>query len=620
MSCILFPGGTGWSQGSVHGHARFEKVKGRADLGYVEIYEYKAFLCRDGSTSNNYVYHCGDPGTASHPNTGCFWFPTVQPGTYSLMTSFGKFYPRGKVTSSLTVVNGMTTERNSDEPIDYSGYYSKSTWDGSGGNPVFQTFVATGTSIARASFAKADSTSGGDIQFSIRESNGGAVETWPQVGPTRSVGRGGYGGDHWVAWQAGEVPTVPGRTYALRLYATNGVNIQPYWCSDGYYPNGTGYRNTQSNPAGHDYYMVVFADNDDTIATIQIRSTGLDNLAGWWDAWAQSYTARGTSLAGGALFGTVGAWSFTATCSVHRTTPNGPQVGPTKVIPSVYGVSTAGVAGVCFSQGEGPTTPGETYWLVYQVTGGFNPWRMNEGNAYSGGTASYYSGSWQIQAFDLYMDLYEYATGSPVPTPTATATPVPGSNILANWGFEQSAGDTHPSWTNNSDFGTNGLYPNPGGAQEGTQWAGYSYGGGDSSDQELYQTVPVVPGHTYYLSAYSNLGGTGGTATAKLMWANGAYPGKGNGVVVDTESWVHPGGIIPWTPMSGLVTPTASTLTFILRVEISGWGAGVNWDNCSLVDQTGPGDTPTNTPTVTATVPGYTPQTGADGPVWQMYR
>ena len=86
------------ADGSLHGHARFEKVKGRPDLGYVELYEYKAFICRDGNTSNCYGYHVGDPGTALHPGTGCYWFPSVPAGTYSLITSYGKFFPRGKIT------------------------------------------------------------------------------------------------------------------------------------------------------------------------------------------------------------------------------------------------------------------------------------------------------------------------------------------------------------------------------------------------------------------------------------------------------------------------------------------------------------------------------------------
>lgn len=402
--------------GNFHGHARFEKIKGDPSWGHVELYEYKAFLSPDGN-GTGYSYHCGDPGTAQHPYTGCITFRDIPPGTYSLMVSWGEFYPRGKVVSGVVISDGMWTEQNADQPIDYSGYLSKYNWDSAGGNPIYQTFVATGSSIVRASFAKADSSTGGQVYFSIHEDNGGNVEDWPQVGPTRSVNRGGSGGDHWVAWQAGEVPTMPGRMYAIRLYATNGVNIQPYWSLDSLYPQGTGYRESQSNPAEHDYYIVIFSDNDGTIATMMVRSSGYNYLVGWYDRWAQSYTARGISLAGASLMVTIGGaggWDFSVRVTVHSGSPDGPQVGPTKVMPCAF-APFAGVAGVCYSRGEVPTTIGQTYWIVYEREGGggFNTYRMNEGNVYSGGTAAYYDGSWHSQFFDLWMNLYEYKPLTP---------------------------------------------------------------------------------------------------------------------------------------------------------------------------------------------------------------
>ena len=37
------------ANGTVTGHSRFEKVQGNPGLGYVELYEYKAFLSPVGS-------------------------------------------------------------------------------------------------------------------------------------------------------------------------------------------------------------------------------------------------------------------------------------------------------------------------------------------------------------------------------------------------------------------------------------------------------------------------------------------------------------------------------------------------------------------------------------------
>jgi len=430
----------GFASGDFHGHARFEKIKGDPSKGYVELYEYKAFLSPNGP-GTGYSYHVGDPGTAVHPGQGCITFSDIPSGTYSLLSCFPEFFPRGKVVSGVVISDGMQTNQDADEPIDYSGYYTKSEWDPSGSNPIFQTFEATGSSIVRASFAKADSTGGGEIAFSIHEDTGGAVETWPQVGPTRSCGRGGYGSDHWVGWQAGEVHTLPGRTYAVRLFATNGIHIQPYWSDDGFYPHGTGYRGSQAGPAGHDYYVAVFSDSDDSRATLMVRSAGIGPLEGWYERWAQSYTAHGTSLAGAALFGTrggSGGWDFSVRIKVHEGAPDGPQVGPTKTMPCAY-APFFGLAGVSYSRGEVPTVEGETYWIAYEAAdgGGFNASRMNEGDLYAGGTAAHFNGSWSTQAFDLCMNIYEWDEAGEIPCPYGSLQARMQRDITDPWGPEK---------------------------------------------------------------------------------------------------------------------------------------------------------------------------------------
>lgn len=264
--------------GSFHGHARFEKIKGDPSKGHIELYEYKGFLTPVG-TGTGYTYHLGDPGTAAHAYAGCLTLNNVRAGTYTVLTSWSEFYPRGKIVSGVVIQPGRQTEAHADEPIDYSGYYDRGQWDPTGATTIFQTFTATGTSITRASFQKADSISTGQVEMSIHQSNGGAVENWPLVGTVRTTPRRGYGADHWVSWNAGEVPTTPGQTYAIKLRATSGVNIQPYWSNDSFYPSGTGYRGRQSSPAGRDYYVAVFSDNDGTINTISVRTPGFNHLA-----------------------------------------------------------------------------------------------------------------------------------------------------------------------------------------------------------------------------------------------------------------------------------------------------------------------------------------------------
>jgi hypothetical protein len=594
---ILFPSNA-FAAGSVHGHAQLEKVKGRPDLGQYQLYEYKAFLCKDGNTSDCFSYHCGDPGTALHPYTGCFYFPSVPAGTYSLMSSFGKFFPRGKVTSSVTVINNQQTERDSNEPIDYSAYYSKSSWDSTGASTIYQTFIASGQSVSRVSFAKADSTSGGLIYVSIRDgSGGGNVQNWPLVGTERSCTRGGYGADHWVSWHRGEVQLTPGETYAVKLRDQYSRAIQPYWCNDSYYANGTGYRGSQSSPANHDYYIAVFADNDNTCATVLPRSSGLNNLMGWKDGWAQSFKAKGTSFAGAALFGTDGNWEFTATCSVHANSPNGTQIGPTKTVPSVYGVSSCGVAGVCFSRGEVETTPGNTYWIVYQVSGGFNVYRMNEGNGYSDGTSAYKQGSsWINTSNDLYISIYEY-----------TEPPEPGENLLVNPGAE--TGD-FTGWTTGGSPGGQPLIdpsthvPSPAN-HSGSHRFGMSVGWSTANCYQ-YQSIVVQAGHTYSASLWAcHKDGT--DEHVEMAWIDGSWPGTELELYDIGPS--NPG--TTWVEYSGeSFQPSGTTATIVLRYrhDYATNIASIHVDDVEVRDITAaPTATPVP-PTATPVPPTATPQ------------
>lgn len=424
-----------WSQGSFHGHGRVERVKGDPSKGYLELYEFKAFLTPVGDSETGYSYHMGDPGTAEHPGSGCITFPyshagdppppPLPSGEYTLLTSWGEVFPRGKIVPNIMINPFQQTNQDALQPIDYSGYFTQGDWDPSGSNPIFQTFTATGTGITRATFAKADDVSGGQIEFSIHRSNGGNVETWPQVGPTRNRTRGGYGGDHWVSWDGGEVPTVPGEMYAIRLYSTSGVNIQPYWCNDSFYPQGRGYRGNQASPANHDYYIIVFSDNDGTLHTMTNRSFRyLSLFEDFHQKFAQSYKARGGHFAGSTLMATTGGkegWEFSVRVSVHQGTPGGPQIGPAKIMPCAF-APYSGVAGAAFGPDEVPTTVGQTYWIVYERPGGqgFNSYLMNEGNTFPDGTGAYHdAGNWTTIGQDLLINIFEYEATEPPPVTPA---------------------------------------------------------------------------------------------------------------------------------------------------------------------------------------------------------
>jgi len=205
--------------------------------------------------------------------------------------------------------------------------------------------------------------------------------------------------------------------------------------------------------------------------------------------------------------------------------------------------------------------------------------------------------------------------GGPGSTPTPTSTPVTGTNLLANPGFEQSSGSSHPGWTH-SFWNTNGFFPDPGAAHEGSQWASYSYGGGATQSAEIYQTVSVTPGRTYRLTAYAGVGGTeSGAILVYLRWFDGAYGGGPGTVNLDSVSWTWPDEQSPWLEMSGTAVPTSGTLTFVVRADAQGWGSGVNLDDCSVVDISPPVPTPSPTRTDTPTP---SPEPTPARPHWQL--
>lgn len=175
---------------------------------------------------------------------------------------------------------------------------------------------------------------------------------------------------------------------------------------------------------------------------------------------------------------------------------------------------------------------------------------------------------------------------------------VVSDNLLSNGGFERSVGTVHPDWVNQS-FSTNGMFPAPPGAYEGEHWASYSYGGASMGAAELYQTVSVTPGHTYRLSAFANLGGLNGVATATLKWYDGNFTGAGNAPTLGILTWSPGEPETSWTQLSGYAVPTSAHLAFIAHAQVQGYGAGINLDDCQIVDMY---VNETYTPTITATM------------------
>jgi hypothetical protein len=504
-----------------------------------------------------------------------------------------------------------------------------------------QTFRATGEGLAAVEATLAFIDGSQDhypITFQLYQSVGGAPIGPPKTTHTLRV--------HAYLWRAGafwhpfETSLTPGQTYYIEAVIPDGCNV---WNMNEGYANGDAYLN-RARQAGRDVLMSI-AEYEDMSKFGQVTPTptpaggvnllingdmeiGFQGTDGHtpdnWEKWLGNgspsywygddygYTGAGARLIGGAINGT----TFDAGLyqRVIGLTP-GQQyqfTGWAMAAPQNAGDYRAWI-GVDLT---GQTSEGTAGTVTYWQTGGAWTWEQLPPQtliATGSSMTVFLRASNTSTAETFYADFDEISlvkvgpsiTFTPTPTgpqqPTPTHTPAVGGNLLANWSFEASEGTSHPGWTNNSGFITNGDYPNPHSAYDRTKWVSRSYGDGGSVVYDLYQTVAVLPGHTYELAAWCYMGGGfGGHGIARLVWNDGGYPGTSGGTPLASMAWDDGDPEINWTEMSGEAVPGSSSLSFILRAEMSGWGAGMNFDACSLIDQGG-SETPTPVPTATET-------------------
>lgn len=416
----LSVGAVALADGRVTGQARFERVKGRPARGYVELYESNLFLSPDGGTSRGPSFRLGAP-PGEPPRGDGYYSLDVPAGTWSILVNQPLFFIRPRVIPGVVVRDGRTTVQNVDLPIDYSTFYTD-TWTG-WDSVWIQTFVATGASITGVSWKLAGTTAT-EIRASVHADNGNpSPATWPQVS-SRAAKTDGVGAltDNWVRWRSGEVPTVPGRAYAIKLTGVAGgdrkyavFNRQKDASS---YASGRAY-NAGGAPQNFDLNITVFSDNDSTAILYNKTTEGLGDLrdGNFGGRWGQTFKAtRGTSLAAADVWaaGADRNWDLDFTFRVYRGGPGGPAVGPSKTTRAAFQAFGAGLHGVSYNRGEVPLTPGQTYYVEFTNPEGFNPYVMgSSADNYPDGAA--YQDRRLRQDTDLSMTIIVYSeTGGTV--------------------------------------------------------------------------------------------------------------------------------------------------------------------------------------------------------------
>ncbi len=452
--------------GTLNARARMPHVMGEPDAGFTDLYEFNTWLL-GGGESEARVRRTGAPPFVAPRHDGLAPYTTL-PGRYALLLHQPEWFVRAKVVPDVTLEPGRTLDLNVIPAMDYcvvSGTklarFQKAgvedPWDWA---RVFdQIFVARGTSITHAHF-KLAGTHSKTARISIHEIDSRVEpEQWKQVGPER-IDPLGVLNDNWVAWRSGEVPTVPGKTYALRIEgrrdgdagkAGMGILVHRDVVGPGY-TQGTALADGKRMP--YDLYASISSDSDGTVIPyMRVHDIKPGKLLGW-GTYAQTWKAQGRALA---AVDFLVAWTkemngVSAEVHIREHGPRGKYIGIPKRAHTAWWGPGHGWLGAAWLPGEVQLTPGKTYCVEFVPTPdckGYSGSGVNHpANRYADGMA--FKDGKPLEDQDLELTVVEYKDAGDSPK---TITPYsPGRrNLLTNGSFEggtrnQSEAKAPPGW------------------------------------------------------------------------------------------------------------------------------------------------------------------------------
>lgn len=219
------------------------------------------------------------------------------------------------------------------------------------GFPSFaQSFTATGLGLTMAQI-KAFGASR-RVTLQVLEGEGPAGTP---LGPPRTTEPVGGEGTRSVSWAGGEVPTVPGRAYTIRISAADGQLWIPGVAGRGdVYPTGMAWFDGSPRPHS-DLGLLLVEDNENLRTDYALVAGHRDYRA---VSAGQTFTAlsRYITFASAALGGVGDAPSYVR-FSMREAGPGGRQIGPSKA------VAPGPNAAVAWGPHEVPVNPGRTYYL-----------------------------------------------------------------------------------------------------------------------------------------------------------------------------------------------------------------------------------------------------------------
>ncbi len=353
-------------------------------------------------------------GTGTHTgataNDGIFYHPSLMAGIYSHGFSEKENYEALYFKGLSVPATGNTWNVRQFTPTSFcfgsEWFYSWHTW-------YAQSFRATGQNVVSVGLRTAGAD-GPDIAVAVLDGDNPYA---PQIGPTRTLGVSSTNGQ-CAYWSAGEVPTVPGRIYTVRLTAASGGLFSPWHQT---------VRDRMRSESPDSLCWVDGALLDEPLElTVNQDDKGMINTmccarssdalyVGPGSYAGQTFTARGTSvLMVTWLTGSSALWAVSVHDGVDAYGNPGAQVGPTKY---VYGVAWDGRAVVTWSPNEVPTVAGHTYFVKLRLNSGseFVLYKAKNGDEYAGGRG--YLNTVAL-GYDFSLGIYEEKYISSLDKPT----------------------------------------------------------------------------------------------------------------------------------------------------------------------------------------------------------
>jgi hypothetical protein len=387
------------------------------------------------------------------------WYRLSGPaGRYTLLFAQPGNFMRPAILNNIYTRDGekINLSRSVRAPWD-EACMDDSAWDRTAAHEYFQPFLARGASITQVGFKLAHDGVDGpgplaqDLVLSIHEVVENAPPAkWARVGPEMPVVDvdcgGGKNYSYSAGFDSGEVPTTPGRKYAVRLAAKSPAGkFQPFWHriaqGEKYLPAQRAKAGAADSPVayedtGNHLWMTIASDSDGLLIPYNKRvHKEFNQLTKFARVWSQTYIARGKSLAGVVLYAATSGVQPSMNQQRLRIIvvdeETGNVVGAAKIAigNGLYtGDASWGTFGAVYEPDEVPLAPGHTYRLHFESIEtphnlglgtfvntkgmksdgrpGFNPYRKHPldidkaGHAFLNGT--------EAQDFSLDMQVIEY--------------------------------------------------------------------------------------------------------------------------------------------------------------------------------------------------------------------